>query len=397
MLSLLPSLPKPPRKRPRVTDSMSIHIDASPLLTFNSCLPSPQTIAATAATTTLTTNTFNTAVSCQPLQMRFFIRTATLKLPPQVLATSPDELSTVAKFGTAGLGGVLGWWVVHPFNTLAVRLNLLGSSLPPGSKLPSFFQYSKSVVSKNGILSVYDGIGAGTIRQVFYATSRFGLFEVIRDQMAGTKIIPTTTIEQGTSRTTEEEVKGTVTPLMRLTAGLLSGGMAAVIACPAEVTLVRMSNDQALPMEQRRNYKHFLDCATRTFTEEGLLAFWKGVVPFAQRAVVVGVCQVGTFDQGKEFYEKTLNIQRGTTFNVFCAAMTSGLFYALVTMPLESAKNRLATSGSSKGGSTLSVIKHVVGKECVLALWNGFFPYYLRCGGHTTSMFVIVEWLRKSL
>ena len=33
---------------------------------------------------------------------------------------------------------------------------------------------------------------------------------------------------------------------------------------------------------------------------------------------------------------------RGTTLNVFCAAMTSGLFYSLITMPLESAKNRMA-------------------------------------------------------
>lgn len=296
-------------------------------------------------------------------------------------AVADNELSVVQKFGTAGLGGVLGWWVIHPFNTLAVRMNLLGAS---GQKLPSFFAFSKNVVAKHGITSVYDGIGAGTVRQIFYATSRFGLFEVFRDLMAGTTTVGDSTI------------KGEVTPFMRLSSGLLSGGMAAVIACPAEVTLVRMSNDQALPTEQRRHYKHFGDAVYRTLTEEGVSAFWKGVVPFAQRAVVVGVCQVGTFDQGKEFYERSLNIQRGTTLNVFCAAMTSGLFYSLVTMPLESAKNRLASSGGS-GGSTLSTIKNVVGKEGVLALWNGFLPYYLRCGGHTTSMFVMVEWLRRGL
>ena len=56
---------------------------------------------------------------------------------------------------------------------------------------------------------------------------------------------------------------------MRLSAGLVSGGMAAVIACPAEVTLVRMSNDMALPIAERRNYKSFADSAMRTFTEEG--------------------------------------------------------------------------------------------------------------------------------
>ena len=203
-------------------------------------------------------------------------------------------------------------------------MNLLGASLQPNEKLPSFLTYSRDTIRTRGVASMYDGIGAGTIRQMFYATSRFGLFEVIRDQLA-------------------ERNNGQVTAAMRVSSGLLSGGMAAVIACPAEVTLVRMSNDSALPLAQQRQYKHFADAAMRIGSEEGILAFWRGVVPFAQRAVVVGVCQVGTFDQGKELYENQFNIKRGTTLNVFCAAMTSGLFYALVTMPLESAKNRMAS------------------------------------------------------
>lgn len=37
---------------------------------------------------------------------------------------SDDDLSRLAKFTTAGLAGILGWIVVHPFNTLAVRMNL---------------------------------------------------------------------------------------------------------------------------------------------------------------------------------------------------------------------------------------------------------------------------------
>jgi solute carrier family 25 (mitochondrial oxoglutarate transporter), member 11 len=31
----------------------------------------------------------------------------------------------------------------------------------------------------------------------------------------------------------------------------------------------------------------------------------------------------------------------------------------------------------------------------VMGLWTGFLPYYLRCGGHTVSMFVFVEYMRK--
>ena len=38
------------------------------------------------------------------------------------------KLSTFLNFATAGFGGVVGWCVVHPFNTVAVRMSLANMS-----------------------------------------------------------------------------------------------------------------------------------------------------------------------------------------------------------------------------------------------------------------------------
>ena len=38
----------------------------------------------------------------------------------------------------------------------------------------------------------------------------------------------------------------------------------------------------------------------------------------------------------------------------------------------------------------------IAGKEGVKGLFQGFSPYYLRCGGQTLLMFLSVEWLRKT-
>ena len=264
------------------------------------------------------------------------------------------------------MGGILGWWCVHPFNTMSIQMNLLGAS---GKPLPSFPNFALSLVRERGAMALYDGIGAGTTRQIFYATSRFGLFEVIRDAMVGIQSSEGNEAEDAGAATTK------VTPAVRLGAGLSSGALAAVISCPAEVTLIRMSNDASLPAAERRHYKHIGDAAVRIFKEEGVLAFWSGVVPFAQRAMLVGACQVGTFDQGKEFYAKQMpeRAPLGSTFNVFCAAMTSGLLYATVTMPFESAKNRLASqrvdpkTGKLPYKGTFQTIRAVAGQEGVLA------------------------------
>ena len=87
--------------------------------------------------------------------------------------------------------------------------------------------------------------------------------------------------------------------------------------------------------------------------------------------------------------------------NVFGASMASGLIYSLVTMPLETAKNRMASqkidpaTGKLPFTGTVQTIMKVATTSGVGSLWRGFAPYYLRCGGHTVVMFLAVEYLRK--
>ena len=168
-------------------------------------------------------------------------------------AEPPKPLSKSVIFGTSGLGGILGWIVVHPFNTIAVRMNLLSMS---GTAAPkSFLAYTSELVSKEGLSGLYAGIGAGCLRQVFYATSRYGLFETFRDFL---------------SKYRETDFA------QRFATASVAGGCAALISCPVEVCLVRMSNDASLPVENRRGYSSVADAILRITREEGLSAFYRG-------------------------------------------------------------------------------------------------------------------------
>ncbi|EEC51781.1 predicted protein [Phaeodactylum tricornutum CCAP 1055/1] len=288
--------------------------------------------------------------------------------------TKAADLSKPIIFATSGLGGCLGWAFVHPANTLAVRMNLASMSGKP-------FSFPK-MIQESGWMGLYDGISAGVLRQVFYATSRFGLFETFRDKL--------------------HEYRGKTDFGARIVVGATTGGIAAYLSCPMEVAVVRMSNDSTLPMEERRNYKNVFDTASRVIKEEGPLAFWRGSNPFVIRAMMVGVFQVATLDQFKDLYEHYLNQRRNSITNVFSAAMTSGLIYALATMPLEACKNRMASQKADKitgklpYKTILQTLRKVSADEGFLALYNGFLPYYIRCGGHTVSMFIIVQILRDS-
>ncbi len=292
-------------------------------------------------------------------------------------ATMSNDLPASVKFATAGLGGIGGWIIVHPFNTFAVRMSLASSQ--PGYQPMSFARFSMKTVKEKGFMSAYEGLAAGCTRQIFYATSRFGLFEVFRDKI--------------------HEVRGSTGPAERVAAGLGSGACAAVISCPAEVSLVRMSNDATLPVDQRRNYKGVVDAFARIAREEGIATFWRGCGPFVQRAMLVGIVQVGTLDQNKHLLEDYAGMKRGTYPNICAASFASGLMYSIVTLPFETAKNRMAfqkpdANGVLKYRSAFQTIATVAKENGTMALWNGFTPYYCRCGGHTVAMFVLVEMLR---
>jgi solute carrier family 25 oxoglutarate transporter 11 len=288
-----------------------------------------------------------------------------------MLATSSLQVPKSVLFATSGLGGMLGWAIVHPANTLAVRMNLASMQ---GKKFSL-----QTMVKESGWMGLYDGLAAGVLRQVFYATARFGLFETFRDKL--------------------HEIRGTTDFASRVAVGAVTGGIAAYLSCPMEVAVVRMSNDSQLPVQERRNYKNVVDTATRIIKEEGVLAFWRGSSPFVTRAMFVGVFQVAFLDQFKEVFVNRFGQTKDSITNVFCSAMSAGLIYSVVTMPLEASKNRMASQKADAAGklpynTIIQTLRKVSAEEGFFALYNGFFPYYMRCGGHTVAMFIIVQLLR---
>mmetsp|Transcript_63967 Transcript_63967/g.187657 ORF Transcript_63967/g.187657 Transcript_63967/m.187657 type:complete len:300 (-) Transcript_63967:110-1009(-) len=278
-------------------------------------------------------------------------------------------------FGTSGFGGVFGWLFIHPVNTVGIRMNL-ASINNPGVK-NRFSTFALDAIKRDGVGGLYNGLGAGIWRQIFYASSRYGLFQMLRDKVAEHREVDL---------------------ISRLFCASAAGGMAAYVSCPCEVSLVRMSNDASLPAAERRNYTGVINCGSRIIKEEGVAAFWRGSTPFVCRAMLVGATQVATYDQFKTIYSG-FGIKGGS--NVVASSCTAGLIYSIVTMPFESAKNRMASQKPDPVTKelpytgTVQTMKTVASKEGFFTLYNGFTPYFCRCAGHTVLMFFMVEELQK--
>ena len=99
-----------------------------------------------------------------------------VRCPFPCTVSLPLSLPTLVNLTTAGLGGISGWIVVHPFNTFAVRMSLRSASVSvAGAK----------AVKEQGVMNLLVlWTERGDIKTVLYATSRFGLLEVFRIEMS---------------------------------------------------------------------------------------------------------------------------------------------------------------------------------------------------------------------
>ena len=104
------------------------------------------------------------------------------------MASTPPAVPGYVNFITAGLGGIIGWTVVHPLNTLSIRMNLIiaqNAGLQPNQQERlSFVRFSTDIIKNESVGALYRGLTAGWLRQVFFATSIYGFYEIFRDQLA---------------------------------------------------------------------------------------------------------------------------------------------------------------------------------------------------------------------
>lgn len=129
---------------------------------------------------------------------------------------------------------------------IKVRLQLLGEGTK-GAKAITPLHAARMVVAEEGFMSLYNGISAAWLRQASYTTLRLGFFDRF--------------LEFFTSRAHSH---GRETSFVeRAMASLSAGGLAAAIANPAEVGLIRMQSDGMKPRAQRANYTSAADALSR--------------------------------------------------------------------------------------------------------------------------------------
>lgn len=288
--------------------------------------------------------------------------------PPVDLLHHP-YIRAALPFANGGLAGMTATAVIQPVDMIKVRLQLAGEGARTGPK-PSAFGVTRDIVASGKVRDLYTGLSAGLLRQAVYTTARLGFFE--------------TFIKTLTKRA--DDANRQVTFGERAGAGLLAGGVAAMIGNPADLALIRMQSDGLKPPEKRAHYRSVVDALLRISKGEGVGALWAGAFPTVVRAMALNLGQLAFFAESKSQLKQhtSLSPQNQT----FAASGIAGFFASFLSLPFDFIKTRLQKqqkdpkTGQLPYKGLLDCARKVAKEEGWLRFYRGFGTYYVRIAPH---------------
>lgn len=300
----------------------------------------------------------------------------------------------------------------------------LYGQLNPGKPVPGFASILSSLVKNDGISSIYKGVDAAIGRQLVYGTARIGLHRAISDKLV------------------ESNGGKPISFGMKTLSGMASGSIAVCIGTPFDIALVRLQSDSMAPLSERKNYKNVFDALTRTASEEGAVALYKGLAPNVLRGMAMNVGMLACYDQAKEIVAKLLGdpMEKGpaltTQIGASCVAVSffqlfclfrflgkrplywwlmllsicylshpwkyiQGFTAALFSMPFDLIKSRLMaqkpdpTTGKLPYAGVVDCTIQIFKKEGPVGFFSGFSAYYGRCAPHAMIILLSIESITK--
>ena len=84
-----------------------------------------------------------------------------------------QKTSTIYNFMFGGISGSTATLIIQPIDMIKVRIQLLSEQ---GHKNLNPLKVAKQIVKNDGFITLYKGLDSAILRQIFYGTTRLGLF-----------------------------------------------------------------------------------------------------------------------------------------------------------------------------------------------------------------------------
>ena len=288
----------------------------------------------------------------------------------------------------------------NPFEVMKTRMQLQGELMKTGQYTREYNGLLSGMVKvarQEGIAALQKGLVAAQWHQIAQNGTRFGIYPFI--QTACQKAV------YG-----EDFDKAPHSVLLNVTAGAISGVIAAVVASPFYMVKTRLqaqtkSNlasaaglETAKGVGKQHNYTGVWNALTTIYATQGTKGLFHGVGSAMQRTAVGSSTQLASYDWAKRRLCRSTGAS-DKDMRVHIAASAFSSFAVMCTMnPFDVVMTRRYNNGATGKApqSTLAEFGAIIKTEGPMGLYKGSFPLFMRQLPHYVCTFVFLEQIRNA-
>lgn len=275
--------------------------------------------------------------------------------------------------------------VTYPLDLTKTRLQIQGELANTKDakmvKAPyrGLFRTALGIVKEEGFLKLWQGAYAALYRHLVYSGTRIVTYKSLKEKFFNNPSEPYFPVWKSA------------------VCGVTAGAFAQYIASPTDLLKVQLQMEgkrKIMGLPPRVNGLY--DAFRKTVDTAGYRGLWKGSIPNVQRAALVNLGDLTTYDSAKRF------ILRNTTLEdnhfVHClASCFAGLVAAGMGTPADVVKTRVMNQPMDEKGkgllykSSIDCFKKTVQNEGLGALYKGFLPIWMRMAPWSLTFWLSYE------
>jgi hypothetical protein len=270
--------------------------------------------------------------------------------------------------------------VLNPIDMIKIRIQNQGQEIIYKGMTSGILK----VFKEEGMAGMTRGIYATWLREMTYSSARMGLYDPIRNFLAG-----------GDRGTNSEDMN----PLVKLMAGFISGTIGSAICNPCD--LIKTRQQQLYLLDNKfynsSNFARHIGDFNSVYKANGFIGLYKGWQITCVRAAMLTSAQLGTYDTIKNnIFKKYFKLEDGILLHI-CASMTAAIFTTAASNPFDVIKTKYMCDNKSLYSSVSDCAIQTFKNEGILGFTKGMIPAYSRFGPHTVISLVLMEQIRSLL
>ncbi|XP_053317216.1 mitochondrial uncoupling protein 4 [Spea bombifrons] len=301
----------------------------------------------------------------------------------------PDRWPRVSKFILSACAASVAELVTFPLDLTKTRLQIQGEAAlrrheaAPAVPYRGMVRTALGIVREEGLPKLWQGATPAVYRHVVYSGVRMVVYEHLRDSKLG-------------------KGDGGNFPLWKaVIGGMTAGAIGQFFASPTDLVKVLMQMEgkrrlEGKPPRVRGVYHAFLTIVSKG----GIRGLWAGCVPNVQRAALVNMGDLTTYDTVKRFLLSNTQLKDSMLCHSL-SSICSGLVAASLGTPADVIKTRIMNQPRDKNGrgilykSSLDCFMQAVRGEGFMSLYKGFIPTWMRMAPWSLVFWLTYEQIRR--